>query len=313
MRIVSLLPSATEIVCALGLREQLVAVSHECDYPPEVAELPRITSSILPEGLEPAHIDAAVVEAVRDGKALYQIDGDKLLDLEPDLVVTQGVCDVCAVSTDTVAETLKFLPNVVADATRTLSLSGKTVAGILRDVRLVAGAAGVEERAEALVEPLRERWERLEASKPDTLPTVLMLEWLEPPFYGGHWVPEQVAAAGGVSVMGRVGQDSQRTTWSDIAEADPDLVVVMACGYGVAQNAAFALALYNHPEASRLRAVAESQVYACDANSFFSRPGPRVVRGAELLRQIFTGQGTEPHDAVRVTAQKYRVRGGKDA
>jgi len=300
MRIVSLLPSATEIICALGLRDRLVAVSHECDYPPEVAELPRITSSILPDGLEPAHIDAAVVKAVREGKALYQIDGDKLLDLEPDLVVTQGVCDVCAVSTDTVAETLKFLPDVVAESTQTLSLSGKTVAGILRDVRLVAEAAGVEERAEELVKPLRQRWEQLEASKPDTSPTVLMLEWSEPPFYGGHWVPEQVEASGGVSVMGRVGQDSKRTTWEAIAESDPDLVVVIACGYGVEQNATFACELYDHPEASRLRAVTEGQVYACDANSFFSRPGPRVVRGAELLRLIFTGQETEPLEAVRV-------------
>ena len=302
MRIVSLLPSATEIICALGLRDQLVAVSHECDYPPEVAALPRITSSILPEGLEPAHIDAAVVEAVREGKALYQIDGDKLLNLEPDLVVTQGVCDVCAVSTDTLKETLKFLPDVVAESTQTLTLSGKTVAGILRDVRLVAEAAGVEERAEELLEPLRQRWENLIETKPDTSITVLMLEWSEPPFYGGHWVPEQVAAAGGVSVMGRVGQDSQRTTWEAIAESDPDLVVVMACGYGVEQNAAFALELYNYPEASQLRAVTEGQVYACDANSFFSRPGPRVVRGAELLRLIFTGQELPGTEAVRVTA-----------
>ena len=300
MRIVSLLPSATEIICALGLRDQLVAVSHECDYPSEIAALPRITSSILPEGLEPEHIDAAVVRAVREGKALYQVDGDKLLDLEPDLVVTQGVCDVCAVSTGTVVETLKFLPDVVADSTQTLTLSGKTVAGILRDVRLVAEAVGVEEAAEELVEPLRQRWKQLETSKPDTSPRVMMLEWCEPPFYGGHWVPEQVAAAGGTSVMGRVGQDSQRTTWDAIAECDPDLIVVIACGYGTEQNAAFARELYTHPEASQLRAVTDAQVYACDANSFFSRPGPRVVRGAELLRLIVTGQETEPLEAVRV-------------
>jgi iron complex transport system substrate-binding protein len=301
VRIVSLLPSASEIVCALGLGDSLVAVSHECDFPPEVKALPRVTSSILPHDLDVRAIDEAVRQAVREGRALYKIDGDLLARLKPDLIVTQGVCDVCAVSVGTVEETLRFLPDVLPAGTQTLSLSGTSVAGVWRDIERVGAAAGVPGRAAALVGELRARWARLERlPKPAARPRVAMLEWPDPPFYGGHWVPEQVAAAGGEDVLGRPGEVSARVTWAQLHEADPDVVVMVACGYDLAANRTFAAALYEHPEALKLRAVRQGAVWAADANSFFSRPAPRLVRGAELLYALLSGQSLPPREAAHV-------------
>ena len=303
MRTVSLLPSASEIVCALGLGGQLVAVSHECDYPAEVTRLPRITSSILGAELDPARIDAAVVKAVQAGEALYRIDGDMLRDLAPDLILTQGVCDVCAVSQGTVAETLTFLPEVVGNRAQTLTLSAGTFAGILRDMRSVARAAGVPEAATSVCQELENRWERLRTTRAATGLRVLMLEWPDPPFYGGHWVPEMVEVAGAQPLLGQTGQDSERVSWDTVKDADPDIIVVTACGYGLEANAEFAQGLYTHPETRTLRAVQREQVWACDANSYFSRPGPRTVRGAEMLRAIFTGEGRlAPSEARRIKA-----------
>lgn len=290
MRIVSLLPSATEIVCALGLEDNLVAVSHECDYPSEVRQLPRITSSILP-ALDPQGIDTAVNEAVQAGRALYQIDGDMLRALKPDLIVTQGVCDVCAVGLGTVEATLKFLPDCLPEGAQTLSFSGMNFGGILRDIRLLAEVTGREEEADMLITSLRERWSAVSETSLGRRPKVLTLEWSTPPFYGGHWVPEMVQVAGGEDILGAPGQDSKRTTWADIAEHSPEVIVVMACGYGLTKNAAFARDLYANPDLRALPAVQSQQVWACDANSYFSRPGPRVVRGAEILRAILSGQG----------------------
>jgi iron complex transport system substrate-binding protein len=296
VKIVSLLPSASEILGALGLLAQVVAVSHECDYPPEVTAKPRITSSIIPPDLDPKQIDAAVTEAVRQGRALYAIDGDLLARLRPDLIVTQGICDVCAVGMGTVEATLKFLPDCLPPGAQTVTLSGTTFAGILRDIEQVARVAGVEARDDALVAELQERWQMVQAVPKIAKPRVLVLEWSDPPFSAGHWVPEMVAVAGGEDVLGKAGAASRRVSWARILETDPDLVVMAACGYGLAQNAAFAEALYAHPDASRLRAFRTGQVYAVDANAYFSRPGPRVVRGAELLHMLFSGQALCPSE-----------------
>ncbi len=290
MNIVSLLPSASEILGALGLAEQIVAVSHECDYPAEVTTKRRITSSILGHGLGPGQIDDAVNEAVSQGQALYQIDGDLLARLKPDLIVTQGICDVCAVGVGTIEAALKFLPDCLPPGTQTITLSGTTFAGILRDIRQVAQAAGVSARGDALIAELRGRWQKLEATPKKAAPRVMVLEWSDPPFSAGHWVPEMVAAAGGVEVLGGAGELSRRVSWPDIADADPDVLIMAACGYGLAENVKFAKELCAHAEASRLRAVGAGQVYAVDANAYFSRPGPRVVRGAEVLGRLFRGE-----------------------
>ena len=315
MKIVSLLPSATEIVCALGLQDSLVAVSHECDYPQEVTRLPRITSSILPDNLDPQGIDTAVNEAVQAGKALYQIDGDMLRALQPDLIVTQGVCDVCAVGLGTVEATLKFLPDCLPEGARTLSFSGMSFEGILRDIRMLAEVTRRENEAETLTTSLRERWNAVGETSSGRKPKVLMLEWSTPPFYGGHWVPDMVEVAGGEDILGVPGQDSKRTTWADIAEHSPNVIVVMACGYDLAKNIEFAEDLYQNPDISGLPAIQSQQVWACDANSYFSRPGPRVVRGAEILRSILRGREVElgANEARRVlpiSQSKKEVVGG---
>lgn len=305
MQIVSLLPSATEMICELGLRESLVAVSHACDYPSDVQTLPRITRSILPDNLEAAGIDREVVKAVRENKPLYQINGDILRDLKPDLIVTQGVCDVCAVNIGTVEQTLKLLPDVVD--VPTLVLSGKTFEGILRDMRLIAEVAGVEEAANERIGIYREVWRTLAANKPKASPRVLMLEWSEPPFYGGHWVPEMVEAAGGVNVLGEVGFDSKRTNWQAVGFADPDIICVMCCGYGLEDNIKFAKNLYKLGEVKHLRAIRNNKIWALDANSYFSRPTPRIIHGVELLQRVFSGEQQIDNEAKRVIGTLIRA------
>ncbi len=305
MRIVSLLPSATEMICELGLQESLVAVSHECDYPLEVQSLPRITKSILPENLDAASIDHEVVKAVRENKPLYQINGELLKELNPDLIVTQGVCDVCAVNTGTLEETLKLLPDVTD--VPTLVLSGKTFEGILRDMQLLSEVTSTEEVAHERIAIYKELWRNLAANKPKISPRVLMLEWSDPPFYGGHWVPEMVEVAGGVNVLGEVGFDSKRTNWQAIGFADPDIICVMCCGYGLEDNIKFAKSLYKHLELKHLRAIRNNKIWAFDANSYFSRPTPRIIHGVELLQKVFSGEEHLPNEVKRVTGTLIRV------
>jgi iron complex transport system substrate-binding protein len=305
MRIISLLPSATEMICDLGLQGSLVAVSHECDYPLEIRDLPRITSSILPANLDALAIDREVVKAVRENKPLYQINGDMLAELKPDLIVTQGVCDVCAVNTGTVEQTLKLLPDVVD--VPTVVLSGKTFEGILRDLRLLAEVTNTVEAASERIGIYREVWRNLAANKPKASPRVLMLEWSEPPFYGGHWVPEMVEVAGGVNVLGEVAFDSKRTNWQAVGFADPDIICVMCCGYGLEANIKFAKNLYRLGEVKHLRAIRNNKIWAFDANSYFSRPTPRIIRGVELLQSVFSGEQHIENEVKRVMGTLIRA------
>ncbi len=282
-RIVSLLPSATDLLFDLGLGERVAGVSHSCDHP-GAAGLPVLTRSIVDSGAPQAEIDRAVSEAVRAGRALYSVDGGLLDALNPELVVTQGVCEVCAVTPGTVEAALRFLPGCLP-AANVLSLEGRSVAGILEDLRALAGAAGVVERGEALAAQAQARWEAIAPVQP--APRVLTLEWVDPPFYGGHWVPEQVEKAGGVNVLGAAGTDSGRAGWEDVAALDPDVIVVMCCGYGLTQNMEFARAVQ---EQTGLRAVRGRQLWAVDANALFSRPALGVVRGAEVLAELLRGR-----------------------
>ncbi len=302
MRIVSLLPAATELVCALGLRDALVGVSHECDFPAGVDALPQVTSSILEHGLTPAEIDRAVAAASLERRPLYAVDGALLNELRPDLIVTQGVCAVCAVTPETIAGALALTPVGKACDAPVVSLGAADFGGICDDIEAVARAADVMNRADGLLHDLSRRWEELAGSAPDDFaPSLLMLEWPDPPWFGGHWVPEQVAVAGGDDPFGRAGEPSGRLTWDRIADADPDYVIGVACGYDAAANAEHLRALIaGEPRFAELRAVREGRAWAVDANGLFSRPGPRVVDGAELLRSILVGAPVRPRDAVRV-------------
>lgn len=287
MKIVTLLPSATEIACSLGLQKLLVAVSHECDFPNDVAALPRITSSILPNNLSTNQIDASIEEAVRSGSALYRINGDLLNKLQPDLIITQGVCDVCAVNVGTVQEVMVDLPDLVERNVQILSLTGKNFAGILMDILQVGIATKTQKEAYCLTEKLKQNWQHLQQTKPKVKPKVLMLEWPNPFFFGGHWVPEMVEVAGGVDVMGHSGLESGRCTFKEIQATDPDIIVSMACGHDLEQNVKFANELAAGPEFGELRAVKNNDLWAMDANSYCSRPTPRIVDGTEKLTSIF--------------------------
>ena len=291
MKIVTLLPSATEIACSLGLRKSLIAVSHECDFPNDVTSLPRITSSIIPDNLSTNQIDASVEKAVRNGDALYQINGDLLSKLKPDLIITQGICDVCAVNVGTVQETMLLLPDLVKKNVQILSLSGKNFSGILNDINQVAVATKTQNEANRLTQKLREHWQQLQQTQSMTKPAVLMLEWPNPFFFGGHWVPEMIEVAGGVDVMGKTGLDSGRCTFKEIQEKDPDIIISIACGHDLEQNVKFANKLVADPEFRELRAVQKNNVWAMDANSYCSRPAPRIVEGTEKLRAIFNNKG----------------------
>lgn len=284
-RIASLLPSATDLLFDLGLGESVVAVSHSCDHP-GAAGLPVLTRSIVDAAAPQAEIDRAVSEAVRAGRALYVVDGELLDHLNPDLVVTQGVCEVCAVTPGTVEAAVRYLPGCLP-ASQVLSLEGRSVAGILDDLRSLAHVAGVGERGERLAAEAKARWQAVRPAP--SAPRVLTLEWTDPPFYGGHWVPEQVERAGGVNVLGAAGTDSGRATWEGVTALDPDVIVVMCCGYGLAENEAFARTLLDRAD---LRAVREGQLWAVDANALFSRPALGVVRGAEVLAALLRGEAS---------------------
>lgn len=296
MRIVSLLPSATEMVCALGLGDQLVGVSHECDFPAPVTALPRVTSSILDHGLSQAEIDARVSEAVRAGRSLYDVDRDLLASLAPDLVVTQGLCDVCAVSEDTVQSAMGDLPRELVERAQVLSLDGRSWEGVLTDLQRLAAATGAP--AGTLLDRLRDRWQALPGPS-ESAPVVVLLEWADPPFSGGHWVPEQVAAAGFRDGIGAPGTDSRRLTWNEVAAAQPDVLGLICCGYDLAANARFASVVRSRPELAGTPALRNNAVWAFDANSFFSRPAPRLVRGAELLAHVRAGGDDLPGEAAR--------------
>lgn len=284
MRIVSLVPNGTEILFALGAGGEVVGVSHECDYPEEARRRPALTGSALPAGLPAAEVDRAVSAQVGSGASLYTLDEAAIAALAPDLVVTQQLCPVCAVSTAQVDGAVAPLPR----CPDVLSLDPTTLAEVLADIGRVGERTGRTAAAAALVAALAGRLEavrRRVAGRPR--PRVLALEWLDPPFAGGHWVPEMIAAAGGEDVAALPGAHSARLRWDDLARLDPDLIVAMPCGYDAAGAAAQVAAIADRPAWQALRAVAAGRVHPVDANGCFSRPGPRLVDGIERLAAIF--------------------------
>ena len=278
MRIVSLVPSATEMLFALGLGSDVIAVTHECDYPPAALELPKITRDVLPPGLAPAEIDAAVKERTMEGQSIYELDAEQLHDLRPDLIVTQALCSVCAVSFDDVraiAEEIETRPRVI-------SLDPHTIGEVLGDARTLAAATDRRDAAVALVKDAAARIDRVRvAVRRARRPRVVALEWLDPPFAAGHWVPQLIDYAGGEDALGFAGERSEERSWAEVAAAQPDIAVVMPCGFD---------AEIAHREAEmhrdELAALGAGEVVAVDAAAYFSRPGPRIVDGLELLAHI---------------------------
>jgi len=286
MRIISLVPNGTEILFALGAGDQVLGVSHECDWPAEARQRAILTGSALTPGMSAAEIDQAVSAQVGNGLSLYTLDEARIAEIAPDLVVTQQLCPVCAVSTEQVDGAVRPLPR----CPEVLSLDPQTLAGVFADIEKVGAATGREAEAAALIQGLEERLAAVRArvaGRPR--PRVLALEWLDPPFAGGHWIPEMITAAGGVDVIASAGDSSRRLTWEQVEAADPDVVIVMPCGYDEAgAHAQMALAA-GGPAWQRLRAVRSGRVHPVDANGCFSRPGPRLVDGIERLAEIFHG------------------------
>jgi iron complex transport system substrate-binding protein len=263
---------------ALGLGDQVVAVTHECDWPPEAASLPHLTRTVIPAGLSAAEIDRVVRDTVGAGRPLYELDDERLAELRPDLIVTQAVCEVCAVSYDDVAAIAATLPG----RPRVLSLDPLTLAEVLADHERVGEAAGAEPAARLLREQATCRLDsvaRAIAGAPR--PRVLALEWLDPPFVAGHWVPEMIALAGGADVFGRAGQKSRTIEWDELEAAPLEVALVMPCGYVADRSAQEARA-----HADRIAALRAERVVAVNASAYFSRPGPRLVTGIELLAHI---------------------------
>lgn len=278
MRIVSLVPHATELLFALGLDEHVIAVTHECDYPTQALQRARVTRDVLPAGLSAGEIDAAVRERTLAGEAIYELDRAALERLEPDLIVTQELCPVCAVSYEEVEQIAKLLPS----KPRVIALDPKTLGETLGDIRTVAEATDSRERGIELVGETAARIDRVRLSvRKQRSVRVAAIEWLDPVYVAGHWTPQMIELAGGEDALGFGGERSRRASWEEIEAARPEVVVAMPCGYA-AGRAAEEVRAY----ASRLAGLGADTVVAVDAAAYFSRPGPRLVDGLELLAHV---------------------------
>lgn len=286
MKIISLLPSATEIVCALGLEQSLVGVTHECDFPPSVQSLPKATRTIIPHSATSAEIDALVREQLQTQTALYSLDMAALERLAPDLLVTQALCDVCAVAEAEVTQAACRLPN----RPQVLNLEPLSLEDVFATLLMVGAATGTDAKAESVVAHLRERvWaveQAVQAAPPPVRPRVAFLEWIDPLFCGGHWNPALVEMAGGVDVLGRAGERSRTVSWRQVVESQPDVLLIACCGYSIARSLEDVPILQNLPGWNDLPCVRAGRVYVTDGNAYFSRPGPRLADGLELLAQM---------------------------
>jgi iron complex transport system substrate-binding protein len=281
MRIVSLLPSATEIVCDLGLGDDLVGVTHECDHPRFVADLPKVTRTLIPHDASSRDIDALVRERLKTQRALYSLDLPTLERLAPDLIVTQALCDVCAVAEAEVIAAACSLPG----RPLVINLEPMSLEDVLDTLRAVGRAAGVAGRAESVVGDLRRRINAVTVRSEGVAdrPRVVLLEWLDPPFSCGHWSPELVRLAGGDEVIGRAGRPSRTLAWEEVVAARPDVLVVACCGFSLQRTLVDVPGLTARPGWADLPAVGAGRVYVTDGNAYFSRPGPRLVDSLEIL------------------------------
>jgi iron complex transport system substrate-binding protein len=282
MRIASLLPSATEILCALGLADAIVGVSHECDFPPEIVGRPVLTAPKIDPRAGSAEIDAAVRRLVRDGLSVYRIEAEDLRAARPDLIVTQQQCEVCAVSFTEVERAARELLDAPV---RIVSLSPTRLDDVLEDFQRVADAAGASDAGARLVTASRERLDRIHRAvvPARSRPRVACLEWLDPPMVAGNWVPEMVELGGGAYELVAPGAHSPTVAWDALVAAQPDVVIVMPCGFDLAQTRRELPALTARPEWRALPAVGNGRAYAVDGNAYLNRPGPRLVDSAELL------------------------------
>jgi iron complex transport system substrate-binding protein len=285
-RIVSLVPSATEIVAALGLADRLVGRSHECDWPPRVRDLPVCTAPAFDPHGSSAEIDRRVKDRLREALSIYRIDDDLLRDLRPDAILTQAQCEVCAVS---LADVERSVRDRLAIAPRVVSLEPRRLGDVWDDVERVGAVLGEAERGVALASSLRGRVDGIaaDAAGLPERPTVVCVEWLDPPMAAGNWMPELVELAGGVNLFGSAGQHSPWLTWEEIVAADPAVIVLLPCGFDIPRTLVELPAITDRTDWRSLRAVREGRVVVADGNAYFNRPGPRLVESLEILAEVF--------------------------
>ena len=289
MRICSLLPGATEIAYLLGLGNRIVGVTHECDYPPEAKQKPVVVQSAIdPARMSSAEIDRKVGELLQAGKRLYTIDRRIFLECAPDIILTQGLCDVCALDHDEVVKAAEQLPRMPA----IVSLNPQSLNEIVEDIARIGAATGRETSAAVLAGELRRRIARVGIREPDYRPRDVCLEWFDPLYAAGHWVPEMVALAGGFDVLGQSGEPSHKVEWPSVVAANPDLILLMPCGFDVRRTVKESAPLHRLEGWSDLAAVRAGNVYALNGNAYFSRPGPRLVNGLEILARIIHAEDT---------------------
>ncbi len=284
-RIISLLPAATEIVCALGLEESLIGRSHECDFPEPVKRLAACSEANIPDNLSSSDIDKKVKELLHDALSVYSIRRETIRELEPDVVITQAQCDVCAVSLDDVEAVLKdYLDKPV----EIISLQPNSLHDIMGDIKLIAFALGVPEKGDELLEDLQERIDIIlhKLKFIDTKPSVACIEWLEPMMVSGNWVPELVTIAGGTPILAEAGKHSSYVQWNDIQQADPEIILATPCGFSIERTMKEMQLLLQQPGFADLKAVKNNRIYIADGNQYFNRPGPRIVDSVEILAEI---------------------------
>jgi iron complex transport system substrate-binding protein len=284
-KIVSLLPATTEIVCALGLEQNLVGRSHECDYPETIKHLPVCSEANFPDNLSSAAIDVKVKEILADALSVYTVKREVIKQLAPDVVITQAQCEVCAVSLKEVEEALD---NYLDKQTHIVSLQPNKLDDIFNDIKTVAVALNAEAAGDTLMEDLQERVDiiRHKLKYVESRPSVACIEWLEPLMVSGNWVPELVSIAGGSSILAEAGKHSPFVQWDDILDADPEIIVVMPCGFSIERTMREIDLLLNLPGFAAMRAVKANRLYIADGNQYFNRPGPRIVDSIEIMAEI---------------------------
>jgi iron complex transport system substrate-binding protein len=284
-RIVSLLPAATEIVCALGATDRLVGRSHECDFPPEIRKLPACTSAKLDSSASSGEIDRQVKNLLREAVSIYNVDNAQLAELKPDIIITQAQCEACAVS---LAEVETAMAGWLGQRPQIISLAPNRLADVWEDIRRVASALDLPDGGRAVLASLKNRVVNIieKTCVLEQRPTVACVEWIEPLMAAGNWVPELVELAGGANVAGEAGKHSPWMNWETLQDLDPEIIVVMPCGFDIAKTRAETAALVRQPGWSKLRAVKNHHVVLTDGNQYFNRPGPRLVESLEILAEI---------------------------
>jgi iron complex transport system substrate-binding protein len=299
MRICSLVPGATEVVMALGLADSLVAISHECDYPPSVRRVPVVVRpAVDSEGTDSADIERQVKALTSSGQPLYRVDERALAEARPDIILTQDICHVCAVTPHELERAMQSLPR----RPQLLALAPHSLTDVINDVERIGTALGVDLRGRKLADSLRNRMTAVrDGALRQPRPRVVCLEWLSPLYVGGHWVPEMVDAAGGFDVLGHAGEPSRQVTMEEVRAAAPEILIVMPCGFSLARTISELTILCREDSASSRLLLSAAKLYVVDAGSYFSRPGPRLVDGLELMADICAGtvHADRPNDAVR--------------